>query len=384
MSIFEAKSNASDSSVEDVSKIPIANIYYLLSYAWDDPELDGLRGVENDDYDGLLEFLTDILVKGSQHLLKRGLDRDYVSQTESMRAIRGKFELTASITSGQLPQGIAICTHDEFTSDILQNQILKSTLIKMSRLSEINAELSSVARSTALRMHSVELIDADARMCGRVKIHRNNRLYGFLLTICRLLLEAVALQENESKLEDAEYAIQDIVRKNIHNIFEVFARNFYRQHLAPSGYKVRSEQIEWNLLAETESAAQFVPRMETDITLEHPERKLIIDTKFYGSGGLTKRTFDQHVTVKFETANMYQLNAYLTHLARQASVAEAAGKPAKHPHDHDAEGMLLYATVDDQDFHHAYQMPPHRFSLATVNLNQPWQNIEARLLSLVL
>ena len=125
----------------------------------------------------------------------------------------------------------------------------------MSRLSEINAELSSVARSTALRMHSIELIDVDARMCGRAKIHRNNRLYSFLLTICQLLLEAVALQENESKLEDTEHAIQDIIRKNIHKLFESFVRNFYRQHLAPSGYKVRSEHIEWNLVPEIESSS---------------------------------------------------------------------------------------------------------------------------------
>ena len=45
--------------------------------------------------------------------------------------------------------------------------------------------------------------------------------------------------------------------------------------------------------------------------------------------------------------------------------------------------MLLYATVGDNDFHHAFDMPPHRMSIATVNLDRDWEAIEARLLEVV-
>jgi len=49
-----------------------------------------------------------------------------------------------------------------------------------------------------------------------------------------------------------------------------------------------------------------------------------------------------------------------------------------HPHDIDCEGMLLYATVDETNFHHKFTM-----SVATVNLAREWQEIEARLLEVV-
>ena len=80
---------------------------------------------------------------------------------------------------------------------------------------------------------------------------------------------------------------------------------------------------------------------------------------------------------------MYQLNAYLTQLARDARNRKAKGEKPLHPCDEAAEGMLLYATVDDRDYEHHYRLAPHRFSVATVNLNQDWQAIEARLLALI-
>lgn len=45
--------------------------------------------------------------------------------------------------------------------------------------------------------------------------------------------------------------------------------------------------------------------------------------------------------------------------------------------------MLLYATVDDNDFHHQFLMDPHHMSVATVNLARNWEEIEARLLEVV-
>ena len=45
--------------------------------------------------------------------------------------------------------------------------------------------------------------------------------------------------------------------------------------------------------------------------------------------------------------------------------------------------MLLYATVDDNDFHHKYSMPPHTMAVATVNLSRDWRTIEARLMEVI-
>ena len=80
---------------------------------------------------------------------------------------------------------------------------------------------------------------------------------------------------------------------------------------------------------------------------------------------------------------MCQLNSYFTQCAIRAHRAIAEGNAPAHPHDIDAEGMLLYATVDDNDFHHKYSMPPHTMAVVTVNLSRDWRTIEARLLEVI-
>ena len=357
-------------------KIPVANLYHMLCYAWDFFELNDEVTVAKDTHRGYAELLTKVLTAGCVHLLKQGLHRDYQARTEPMRAIRGKLELAPSLATGRLEQGIAVCTHDEFTADIPANQVLKSVLMRMARLPGMNAELAAEARRTALRMPEVSLIEPDVRMLGRIRIHRNNRFYGFLLSICRLILDATSVKENRANLAAAEQRFYGVIEERLFDLFESFVRNFYAKRLANQGWTYFGRRyFDWQWGTDDAAAKELLPRMETDITLEHPDRKIIMDTKFYGSGGVSRG--------KYHSNNMYQLNSYVTQCALRAHAAIASGQAPSHPHDIDCEGMLLYATVDDNDFHHAFDMPPHRMSIATVNLDRDWEAIEARLLEVV-
>lgn len=358
-------------------KIPIANLYHLLCYAWGFFELDEEVWVDVDNHYGYAELLTKVLTLGSLHLLKQGLLRDYQAVTAPMRAIRGKLELAPSIATGQLNQGIAVCTHDEFTADIPANQILKSVLIRMARIHGMDTELSSAARGTALRMTDVSLIEPDVRMLGRVRIHRNNRFYGFLLSICRLILEATSVKESFDTVAELNQRFYSTVETQLPALFEAFVRNFYRTHLTPHGFsRFDPQHIEWLWKPKVEESRSYLPKMITDITLEHPDRKIILDTKFYQSGGVNDRQ-------TFESANLFQIHAYVSQLARHAQGEQGYSISRPHPCDDRAEGILLYATVGDNDFHHVFEMPPHKMAVATVNLAMDWATIEARLLEIL-
>ena len=358
-------------------KIPIANIYHLLCYAWDFFELDAEVTVDADNHRGYAELLTKVLTAGCVHLLKQGLYRDYRAITEPMRAIRGKLELAPSLAAGRLQQGIAVCTHDEFTSDIPANQILKSVLFQMARIPGMDAEVASAARNASLRMTGVSIVEPNVRMLSRVRLHRNNRFYGFLLSICRLIMEATSVKELKDARAETERRFYGVVEKRLPALFEEFVRKFYQKHLVGTGgwRQARRRNIEWQWEALTQEGHSLLPKMETDITLESPDRKIILDTKFYNTGGVSRE--------KFHSTNMYQLNSYVTQCAMEARARLVRGEKPRHPHDIDCEGMLLYATVDENDFHHRFQMAPHRMSVATVNLSRDWATIEARLLEVV-
>ena len=365
------------SQAVDERKVPIANLYHLLCYAWEFFELDDQVLVDKDDHKGYAQLITKVLVSGSRHILKQGLHRDYVSYTEPMRTIRGKLALAPSLATGRLDQGVAVCTHDEFTSDIPANQVIKGVLIRMSRTSGMPKALAKEARLVALRMTGVSVVEPSLGMLGRVSIHRNNRFYGFLLSVCRLFLEADSVQESDGSLTALEQRFYGIVEEKLPKLFEAFVRNFYRKHLPDLGYsRFDAQHIEWLWKPLTDDSAGYLPRMITDITLEHPDRKVILDTKFYKSGGINERE-------TYESSNLYQLHAYVSQLRRQALHPEGNRNSRPHPHDHCAEGVLLYATVNEKDFVHRFDMPPHQMTVATVNLARGWRSVESRLLEVI-
>ena len=91
--------------------------------------------------------------------------------------------------------------------------------------------------------------------------------------------------------------------KKMPMLFENFVKNFYQKE--QSHYKVSSKRIYWDGTFADKASAEALPSMLTDVTLEDPTRKIIIDCKFY------KEALTQHHRKTVSSANLYQLFAYL-------------------------------------------------------------------------
>ena len=57
------------------NKIKVANIYYLLCYAWDKLEEKEIVDVQEDGITELVDLFASVLVNGVTHLFNQGLDR---------------------------------------------------------------------------------------------------------------------------------------------------------------------------------------------------------------------------------------------------------------------------------------------------------------------
>ena len=64
-------------------EIPIQNIYYLLCYAWDKLEEKELVDVDPAGMTELVDLFARVLSAGTNHVLKRGFDRNYVGRDET-------------------------------------------------------------------------------------------------------------------------------------------------------------------------------------------------------------------------------------------------------------------------------------------------------------
>jgi len=340
--------------------IPIKNIYFLLSYGWDTGlEYKQTKGLDTSSYESLICLLSDVFVNQCEYILKRNLAHNYVSLTEEYAGIKGKLDFNQTLHRQVLRKGRAVCEFDEWSSNILINQILKTTLVGLLAFKEISKIQKSEIRRCLMRMGDVDSIELSMSQFGQVNLNRNNQHYKLALHIAELIAQNTVLNE-----ADGKKVFVDIGRdhQKLAKLFERFAYQFYKKH---SGYRVKKERINW--LADR---FDYLPTMNTDITLESDSRKIIIDTKFYGNT-LGSRGVDFGAN-KFHSANLYQIFSYVSNVAGSSL----------HSMNHKTEGILLYPTVD-VELSEKYIIKDHPISVCTVNLNAEWQLIHQRMLDLL-
>ena len=332
--------------------IPIKNIYYLLCYAWNKLEESELVDVSADDESDLLNLLGRVLLKGTKTLLKRGIDRQYLTENEIYQGIKGKVNITDSLRKNLFSKGLSVCEFDELSADILPNQILKTTLRNLTQIPSLSPTLKHEIRTIIYRLHEVNEIVLTDTIFRQVQISRNNSFYAFLLNISELIYKNLLINE-----ENGHFEFRDFVRneRQMAILFEEFIRNFYKIEMPEA--KVFREDLHWKMAGEVH---QFLPKMQTDISIKINGRKLIIDAKYY------KETLQKYYdSEKIHSQHLYQLFAYL-----------------KNQEDTKAEGILIYPTVQ-KSLSLTYTHEEHTIRIETLNLNQDWQGIKADLLRII-
>ena len=336
--------------------IPVQNIYYLLCYAWDKLDEMDVVSVHETDSNDMLDLFTQILINGSKYLFKRGLDRYYIENTEIFDGIKGKFLIDETIKRGALNSKRTVCTFDDFSYNVLHNQILHTTLFRLFRTDNIDIDLRNQLKTVLFRFPTVDQIELNARIFKQVQLNKNNYFYDFLIKVCEIIFQCTFIDRNTGNYKFKDF-LQDDAK--MRTLFESFVRNFYKKEL--DNYNVSREDIYWDF----NPRDAYVPEMHTDITLQSASRKIIIDTKF-------KRDTFQHPynTDKIHSDNLYQLFAYLKNVEKKDEISQSC------------EGILLYPTVD-QEVKLDYKIGNHPLKIRTINLNQHWKKIDKDLRDII-
>ena len=340
--------------------IPIQNIYYLLVYAWDKLPESKIVNINADECQEYAELFARVLINGCGLLFKRGLDRDYIGLQENYVGIKGKMLMAETIKANTLIRSQTVCGYDDFSYDILQNQILKFTISRLLKVKALPRDLKKQLKSLFLRFHNVSMKDVRPQDFKRVKIHRNNAFYAFLLNVCYLIYDSLLPSEQTGEIKFKDFTRDE---KKMAHLFEEFVRNFYKRKI--HGFKVKRENIEWFLRPVDEKSDGLLPKMETDISLDSIDRKIIIDCKFYNE------TLTEHFgKTSIRSGHLNQIYAYMSNY----KINEMYDRPI--------EGILLYP-VTTNDFHASFEYLGFNLKIHTINLNQPWRQIEEDLLEMI-
>ena len=120
-------------------EIPIANIYYLLCYAWDVlEEKDNACRCGRAGFHRPVDLFARVLVNGTRRLLRRGLDRGYLPREDEIpRRARQVARHSDVAPQPSPPRSHRLCW-DELEYDTLPNRILKTTLQRLRDADELD------------------------------------------------------------------------------------------------------------------------------------------------------------------------------------------------------------------------------------------------------
>jgi len=343
-----------------MASIPIANIYYLLCYAWDEfaPRQIELHAAE--EFPDTLHLFARQLIIGIQSLHRRGFEAGYIPFEEITVNPRGRILMAPSIRTMTAQPKRLNCACDEMSVDIQSNRILKSTLHRLLGLPGLETPVRQDLRRASNLLRDVQEVELTARMFHAVRMHENNRLYAFLMTICYFLYESM-----EAREQLGHYRFREVDRdeKRMRRVFEKFVRNFFARR--QKNFKVKSERMDWCGITMEGSGQSLLPVMVTDATLRSTDRTIIVECKY------TEKLFNSRFgTEKLRSPHLYQLSAYLRNLEPNGG-ADAV-----------AEGILLYPTAGES-LDLSYRLHGHLVRVCTLDLNLPWTEIEHQMLSLI-
>lgn len=339
--------------------IPILNLYYLLSYAWDKLDEGGLVSAGLLDCRSAVDLFAKLLSSGMSYIIQRGLDRGYIAHHEQTPRVRGRIDFDTTLRTTFFRDPLLFCEYDEFGNDVLHNQIVRYTIEKLLLTPELDETIREELRIIDRRLRQISLIRLEKKHFSLVQLHSNNYYYDFLLKVCELIYDNSLPTE-----EDGPITFRDFLRddKAMRGLFEAFVRNFFKREQAE--FKVKSDRFYWQARG-SGNTIKMIPELRTDVCLASPERTIIIDTKY------TDKIFQFYRdTKKIRSEHLFQIHAYLTNWENKEGLHSKC------------EGIVLYPTVEEE-VNLQFEVHGHKISIRTINLNQEWRDIHKGLLKMI-
>lgn len=368
------QTNASDSTPEAASVqyteygIPIRNLWHMCLYAWNEIPIKNRWILDAaEDAPTLDALFVSILAGLIQQRLRIGLARNYINENQFIRGIHGRINFSESLKRNAFERGQVYCEFERYSANSSTNQIIKSTLMRLIQTANFGPDhkkaddLRHTLRLLTRALDGIDLVELKLDSIRRQQFVRTDADYRLMLAICELILlrQMPSDQTGESRLP-----VIDRDALTLHNIYERFVANFYRIHL--QGWKVSPQkQLDWH----AKSQSPFMPSLRPDLVMEEKRtgRIIILDTKFTAQS-LVENQWGGQI---FDSSHLYQLYTYLRtqeHLSTQHRTAT---------------GILLYPFVHTH-LSEKIEFENHTMLVKSIDLRNSWQDIEKKLLDMIL
>ena len=330
--------------------IRIQNLYYMLSYAFQILREQGYKQLATEEYENAAELCAAILIKGVTAQAKRGLDKAYVSKTESLSSLCGKINIPASVKEQTMLKKMLICDYDEFSVNIYMNRIIRTTIEVLTR-GEISKDRKKQLRKLLVYFSEVKVLD-QKNINWKLQFNKNNQTYRMLISVCYLILKGLLQTTSDGSIKMMSFFDE----QRMSRLYEKFILEYYRKEHPE--IKVSSSHIPWNL---DDGYSVMLPVMKSDVMLQKEDKILVIDAKYYSH---TTQSYYNKNTIHSD--NLYQIYTYVKNLD-----VEGSGRVA---------GLLLYAKTDEMILpDNDYRMGGNIILIKTLDLDCEFIEIKKQL-----
>ncbi len=256
-------------------KIPNANYYSMLKYALELGKVlkDPIPIKKDSDF---WEYLVWFFLKSLEFLFKRNLYSNYVEIEENLNLVRGKIDFTQHLLHNFNRPDKIYCRFTEFTMNVLENQLIKTTLHKLIygfQLVPFSVDIKKPLRRFYDELGFVDLILTNPKLSFKSIIYtRLNNHYKEILQICELILRE---QSSELAKRDSKSGFELIVDTD--KLFQDFINGMLNQRNRKEklGLKIIYQKgVHWD---ELEKKKPHIP----DFRIKKGQNEIILDTKYY-------------------------------------------------------------------------------------------------------
>ncbi|WP_271424016.1 McrC family protein [Aequorivita sinensis] len=245
----------------------------------------------------LLEVFIENYITEIKKIIRVGLKSKYVAKQENLNFLKGKIVNSLNIKHNHSNKARFYCAFDEFSNNMVYNQLIKSTLLKLNRISKSHYNRTSILQL----LHQFDLVTESTDYISDFrKVSGNNRLF---LNYKQAISWSEVFLMNKSFTNFSGNSKNMAILFPMERIFEDYVG--YLMKTYADGHEIKTQDKSYYLVSNHKGTSKF--RLKPDIvaTNKANQDQIIFDTKW--------KLLDESKEKKnyeISQSDMYQLYAY--------------------------------------------------------------------------
>ncbi len=245
----------------------------------------------------LLEVFIENYIEEIKKIVRSGLKSQYVNRQENLNFMKGKVVNSLNFKYNHSNKTRFYCAFDEFSENMVYNQLIKSTLLKLNRVSKSHYNRTNIIQI----LHHFESVSESAdHISDFRKVSENNRLF---LNYKQAISWSEVFLTNKSFTNFSGNSKNMAILFPMERIFEDYIG--YLMKTYADGHEIKTQDKSYYLVSNHKDKKKFRLKPDIVVTNEKNYEQIIFDTKWK----LLDET-KENKNYNISQSDMYQLYAY--------------------------------------------------------------------------